>query len=122
VLSRFRDLLLKAPNPYIEPEPEDADDELRYSYLKKRSLENDKKKRFDLMFSLDRQNRLAFLLAVEKRISDLTQTATQSETSSSGSFPDEVPTIMPATRQEINFVDVPANLVGRQTGCDQSFM
>jgi hypothetical protein len=106
VLSRFRDLLLKFPNPYLEPEPEDADDELRYSYLKKRSLANDKKNRFDLMFSLDRQNRQAFLLAVEKRISDLTQSAPISEAPSSGSFPDEVHTTIPTARQEINFLDV----------------
>ena len=113
VLSRFRDLLQKAPVPYNEPEPEEADDELSYSYRKKRSMAKDKKRAFDLMFSLDRQNRQAFLLAVEKRMSELTQAVPKAELSSPVPFSDEAAATMPAT-SEINFLDVLRPIDGSQ--------
>ena len=66
ILARFQDLLLENPVPYREPVPSNADEELRFCYMKNRNLQKDAK--FQLMYSLDEQNRKVFLNAVEKKI------------------------------------------------------
>ena len=66
ILARCRELLLEYPAAYREPVPADADEELRFCYMKNGSMKKDAK--FQLMYSLDEQNRSAFLSAVEKGI------------------------------------------------------
>jgi len=70
VLLRCRELLLAYPVAYKEPEPADANDELRFCYLKHGSMK--KYEYYTAVTALDEQNRREFLLAVEKRITAIT--------------------------------------------------
>ena len=69
ILYRMRDLLRENPVAYRDPIPEDADEELRFCYVKNGNLKADPK--YQVMFALDERNRKAFLSAVEKKIAGL---------------------------------------------------
>jgi len=68
ILALYRELLLEYPAAYREPVPAHADEELRFCYMKNGNMKKDAK--FRLMYSLDEQNRSAFLKAVEKGIAE----------------------------------------------------
>jgi len=68
ILTRVQELLKENSAAYRDPMPETADEELMFCYRKKESMKKDSK--FELMFSLDQENRAEFLFAVEKRMAE----------------------------------------------------
>src|SRR5258708_7837080 len=72
ILQHCHKTLTENPIPYGEPIPETADEELKWCYIKNDSLKGEPK--FNRMYSLDQENRQAFLGAVEKRMADLVDT------------------------------------------------
>jgi hypothetical protein len=69
VLKRSADLLRENPIPYNKTSDEFFDEELKWCIVKNSNLKKDH--RFKKMYTLDLENRLAILTAIEKRIENI---------------------------------------------------
>ncbi len=77
ILDRCLKLLKENFVPYGKEPDDSTDEELLFCFRKNGNLKRDPK--FDQMYQLDKENRAAILLAVEKRINELSKTLTEPE-------------------------------------------
>jgi|GEM_PF-1264775 len=102
-LRRCQELLNENTIAYTYPIPDTADEELLFCYMKNDNMKRDPK--FQGMYTLDGQNRKAFLLAVEKRIAEFPHPLPHSEVESA-SIPEEPAEPPASSPRQVLFLEV----------------